>query len=76
MSYREREQDEGPDSACEPCGVCGVEQADHGHVFAGPRYSFTHTYCDVCGELPSHPDHTLHDWEPASDNSPDEPDED
>lgn len=59
MSYREREQDEGPDTAYEPCGVCGVVQEDHPAFIDG--------YKDA---------EWTHDWEPASDNAPDERDED
>ena len=76
MSYREREQDEGPDTAYEPCGVCGVVQADHGHMFVKPWFLVDnpHNLCTQCNA--SAAEHPTHDWKPPSDNSPDEPEED
>ena len=74
MSYREREQDEGPDYWETPCGVCGVTLEEHGHVFlVWHREGYTGTCC-YCNEAEF--DHPTHDWELPSDNSPDEPDED
>lgn len=75
MSYREREQDEGPDTAYMPCGLCGVVEADHGHVFIRPCGSLEgKDSCWYCAEPEK--EHSSHAWEPPSDNSPDEPDED
>lgn len=56
-----------------PCGVCGVEQEDHGHRFDP---SDTGPLCFLCGGSISSDPHTSHDWEPPSDNAPDEPEED
>lgn len=77
MSFREPEQDEDPDWAYCPCGVCGVVQADHGHKFASYPDGYREAefrICMACEE--PHEDHPTHDWEPPTDNSPDEPEED
>jgi hypothetical protein len=67
MSMREREQDEGPDTAYMPCGVCGVAEADHGHMWL-------YGCLGECGEAFS--EHPTHDWEMPEDNSPEDRDED
>lgn len=76
MSYREREQEEGPDTAFEPCGACGVAQADHGHAFIIKGCLGSLEYCEACLHGRQDAVHVAHDWEPPEDNSPNEPDED